>query len=413
MRIFFKVCSAVALIFSILIFSMSVLASDALPDKFYISPGDELTINTPFRITAETGRPNRQSVQTAAMETGSVYEAELKMMGIIPLKSTKVEIRERQYVIPQGTPFGIKMYTNGVIVVGMSDVDGQNGPVNPAKLAGLKEGDIIISINGKPTNTNEDVADAFESSGGKTVDVLFKRGETEFKVPLSPVLSKVERRYKAGLWVRDSSAGIGTMTYYDPDSGAFGALGHAVCDVDTGEIMPLMTGTVVSATITGLYKGKSGNPGELCGIFHNETDLGTLCINGETGVYGQLSTPCDNSQILPAAFKQEIVEGPAQILCTIDGDKPCYYDVEVSKVYYNSDSVQKNMIVTITDETLLEKTGGIIQGMSGSPIIQNGMFIGAVTHVFVNNPAQGYGIFAENMLDTSNQLSQTTQTNAA
>jgi len=219
-----------------------------------------------------------------------------------------------------------------------------------------------------------------------------------------PVQSAVDGKYKVGIWVRDSSAGIGTLTFFEKKTGIFAGLGHAVCDVDTGEIMPLAGGEAVEADIKGSYRGESGAPGELCGVFKNAV-IGTLLLNNDTGVYGQVSALRYENKQLPVAMSYEISTGSAQIIAEVNGDGEKYYDVEITKIYPNSDSHQKNMVIRVTDAELKKETGGIVQGMSGSPIIQDGMLVGAVTHVFVNNPEQGYAVFAQAMIDTVQELS--------
>ena len=194
------------------------------------------------------------------------------------------------------------------------------------------------------------------------------------------------------------------LTFYDPESRIFAGLGHAICDVDTGEEMPLLAGDIVDAHINGCYKGTKGAAGELCGVFGSQV-MGTLMVNGNTGVYGFMNASSAlTGKAVPVALRYEVKTGPAQIIATVDGKTPQYYDVEITKIYSGPDTQVKNMIVEVTDEALIQKTGGIVQGMSGSPIIQNGMLVGAVTHVFVNNPLQGYGIFAENMLHTAENV---------
>jgi len=395
---FAKTLSAVMAAVTAFALVFAVSAGASLPDSFYIQPGQELQLPAPYG--ARMVYPESVAVSGLSGVTQAPQKAELSILGIVPIKTVELVSKERRYAIPCGTPFGIKLYTAGVIICGMADIDAPLGNVNPAREAGLREGDVIVRIADRKMNTTEDLAAAFEGSDGTALSIVYKRDGVEFSTVLRPALSQGEQKYKAGLWVRDSSAGIGTMTLYDPVASIYAGLGHAVCDVDTGKIMPLQSGTAVPVTITGYYKAKSGTPGELCGVFHNEEPLGKLVQNGETGVYGKLDKIKKNLKAMPVAYKQEIVEGPAQIMTTIDGEEPKLWKAEISKIYYTSESVQKNMVIKITDKELLEKTGGIVQGMSGSPIIQNGSLVGAVTHVFVNNPAQGYGIFAENMVDT-------------
>ena len=201
------------------------------------------------------------------------------------------------------------------------------------------------------------------------------------------------------MWVRDSSAGIGTVTFYDESTGLFGGLGHPVCDVDTGGILPLSSGDVVDVNITGVRKSTEGNAGELQGIFVSDKACGTLYTNNQYGVFGALKNCPSPYSPIPMGLKQEIQLGEASILTTIDGDKPQEYSISIEKIDYRSDNSNKNMVIKITDEKLLSLTGGIVQGMSGSPIIQNGKLIGAVTHVFVNEPTKGYAIFCENMYE--------------
>lgn len=206
--------------------------------------------------------------------------------------------------------------------------------------------------------------------------------------------------YKLGLWVRDSSAGIGTMTFYDPTTQVFGGLGHAITDVDTGEILPLGSGEIVSVDIEGAVKGQGGQPGELRGSFHTYDTIGSLEENRETGVFGVLTTPPEGGLLLPVALRQEVHTGPAQIYTTIDGRTPQLFDIEIERVNLTDANPTRNMVIRITDPELLTATGGIVQGQSGSPIVQDGRLVGAVTHVFINDPSRGYGIFAENMIET-------------
>jgi stage IV sporulation protein B len=271
----------------------------------------------------------------------------------------------------------------------------------PAVKAGLKCGDIITHINGEAATSSNQLTESVEQSQGQTLKLSIDRNGEKLELTLRPEMS-VNGGYKAGIWVRDSSAGIGTITYYDDESGKFAGLGHGVCDADTGKVMPLNNGEAVRARVNGFYKSSAGNPGELCGVF-SDIVLGSLRVNCETGVYGDLLQP-SGAKTVPVALESEIKPGAAQMITTIDGNGPQYYDIEIIKIYPSSDMSSRNMIIKVTDAGLIEKTGGIVQGMSGSPIVQNSMLVGAVTHVFVNDPTQGYGIFASRMLDTRDSI---------
>jgi stage IV sporulation protein B len=222
-----------------------------------------------------------------------------------------------------------------------------------------------------------------------------------FHLEMTPVKSELGEKHVAGLWIRDSSAGIGTVTFYDKKSNSMAGLGHAITDVDSGEIIPISGGELVRARVMGVYKGVDGTPGELCGVFEPES-LASLEVNGEDGVYGALHERA-NGDLVPVALRSEVKTGPAQVLATVNGNEKKSYDIEITKVNLSANASQRNMTIRVTDPALIEVTGGIVQGMSGSPILQNGMLVGAVTHVFVNSPLEGYAIFAEAMLDTARQ----------
>ncbi|MDR0883229.1 MAG: SpoIVB peptidase [Oscillospiraceae bacterium] len=326
-----------------------------------------------------------------------------RLFGIIPIKSVTATVQQRRYVIPGGQIFGLKLYAKGVVVVAVDGVAGEHGKENPAAAADLRPGDLVVEIDGQTVLRNSEVQEAIADSGGKTLQLKVERDGDSRKTDLTPVKCS-DGSYKAGLWVRDSSAGIGTVTFQDPQTGMLAGLGHAVCDVDSGVAIPISAGEAVPATVKGYYKSSGGKPGELCGVFDGEAYAGLL-QNGDTGVYGKLYSTAHSEQIrLPVALRQEVKVGKAQIMATIDGGAPRSYEAEIKKVFPLSGGSKKNMIVQITDSELIAQTGGIVQGMSGSPILQDGLLVGAVTHVFVNNPLQGYGIFAQTMLETADEL---------
>lgn len=378
-----------------------------LPDKFYLSGDSPLNIRTFFKITAEYSEDEKaenaentkalQVISNADTETiiteASLHKAELRLFGLIPIKEVRLERIDRPVLVPCGTPFGIKIKTDGAVVTGMGDIDGNP---SPAKIAGLKTGDVIKAVNGVMIEKNGDITDAVQLVNDKTTIEIIRDGK-EITIDVNPVKSCQDDLYRIGVWVRASSAGIGTLTFYDADKSAFGGLGHGVCDVDTGRILPLSKGEAVSVTISGIVKGKPGDPGELSGSFLSRVPIGTIECNTELGVFGTMNYAPTLESGIPMAFKQEVKVGPATILSTINGSSPKEYEIFIEKLDYNENNQVKNMIIKITDKELLSKAGGIVQGMSGSPIIQNNMLAGAVTHVFISDTTRGYAIFAENM----------------
>lgn len=319
---------------------------------------------------------------------------------------------ERVYV--GGMPFGVKFYTEGILVVGFCDVDVEAGgrTVNPARDAGLKLRDIIVGINGEAPANATALTAAVEASGGKPIALTVKRAPNgtaakpsdkrgqepmTITVQVTPVLSASEKRYKTGLWVRDSGAGIGTVTFIVPGSNAFAGLGHGICDGDTGELVAMQRGQVTDVTISGVEKGAVGAPGAIKGYF-TPGKTGTLLGNTDCGVFGIFAAlpPAAGTQ-MPVGHKQQVHTGPATVLCTLDDGKIGTYSVNITSVDAAATG-SKCFTVSVTDPKLIEKTGGIVQGMSGSPILQDGRIIGAVTHVLINDPTTGYGIFLDNML---------------
>ncbi len=367
-----------------------------LPDSFYVSKGNDLKLSTRFSIKAE-------SDNALASFAGQTYPksetARLKLFGLLPVKDVEIHTVETPILIPGGNPFGIKLLMEGVMIVGMGEIKTDSGMECPAEECGLKEGDIIISINDKKITSNAEIQNIVAASKGTPLRVIYTHQDEQKTSVLTPALSSADNSYKAGIWVRDSTAGIGTVTFYEPTTNRFGGLGHPVCDSDTGEIIPVSSGDVADVSITKVVKGYSGSPGELHGTFKSDMSTGTIYFNNKYGIFGEMFEPIKESNGIPMGLKQEIETGPATIYTTIDGNGPKEYDINIEKIDYKN-SGTKNMTIKITDKELLEKTGGIVQGMSGSPIIQNGKLIGAVTHVFVSDPQRGYAIFCENMYES-------------
>ena len=303
-------------------------------------------------------------------------------------------------LLPGGMPFGVKFSTEGVLVVGFCDVDAEGGSINPAYAAGLRMRDVITAVNGKQIADAAQFGSMVADAGASQLTLTYKRAGTSHSATLTPAKSISENRYKTGLWVRDSGAGIGTVTFIEPQTGAFGGLGHGICDQESGALVGMTRGVVSDVTISGVQKGVAGKPGELKGYF-GTTKTGTLLQNTDCGVFGIFSQkPINKQSALPLAHRHEIKDGEAHILCTLDGAGPCKYAIRISDID-KSASGSKCFTVKVTDPALIAKTGGIVQGMSGSPIIQNGKLVGAVTHVLINDPTTGYGIFIENMLNAA------------
>lgn len=302
-------------------------------------------------------------------------------------------------VIPVGRAVGIKLFSDGVLVVGFSAIPTQVGNEAPAKECGLRAGDIITHINSREVDTIEQVQSILQELEGDKMSIRCLRGEKQLQMTVQAVKCVSDGEYKLGAWIRDSMAGIGTMTFYDPQTGVFGALGHGINDVDTCRLMPLQSGGIMEASVTQVQKGTKGNPGQLKGAFENG-DIGELRANTEGGVFGVLKGKnlVDGLTALEVAHPAEVKVGPATILSNISGETTREYAAEITKVILAEDGDTRDLMLTVTDKDLLEATGGIVQGMSGSPIIQNGKIVGAVTHVLVNDPTTGYGIFLENML---------------
>ena len=314
-----------------------------------------------------------------------------------------------------GMPFGVKFYTEGILVVGFCDVDvttngGGCRNINPAKNAGLKLRDVITKVNGQPPVGAASLTQAAEESGGKPITLTVRRTEsrgsagktdgghaTELTVSVTPAYSASENRYKTGLWVRDSGAGIGTVTFIIPGSNSFAGLGHGICDSDTGKLIPMQRGQVTDVTVSGVEKGEVGDPGAIKGYFA-PGKTGSLLGNTDCGVYGVFAAlPSAATHKLPVGSRKDVREGDATLLCTLDNGKIGEYHIRITSID-RSATGSKCFTVSVTDPVLIEKTGGIVQGMSGSPICQNGKIVGAVTHVLINDPTAGYGIFIDNMM---------------
>ncbi len=383
------------------LWGMIYACSSNLSEKYYVTETATLEFEDYIAVVPTGSMPSLSQGQTQT-------QSELKLFGLFPIKTVVVCAAESKRVVPGGIPFGIKMLSDGVLVTSLGSVENSGKLHTPAKDAGIRASDVIVSIDGKEMQNNADVVSAVSKSRGKELEVVLKKSDGDCKtVQITPVLDSADNTYKIGVYVRDSSAGIGTVTYYDPETEIFGGLGHAVCDGETGEILSLLKGEVVGAEIDSVTKSKAGMPGQLNGHFATIYNTGSILKNDETGVYGSLKNVKVMSESVEVALKQEIKTGRATILSTLSGFAPEEFEIEIEKISYNSERAVKNMVIRVTDPRLLDAAGGIVQGMSGSPILQNGKLVGAVTHVFVNDCTRGYAIFAENMLQSSESIKQT------
>lgn len=330
-----------------------------------------------------------------------------KLFGIFPLKTGEVEVMSPMSLIPGGQSIGVTLQTKGVMVVGQAPVVDKNGKNSfPAKDAGIQVGDILLKIENQDVKTDQEVSNAIDAAGKQkgTATVLFKHQEQMVEKVVTPIYCVETGRYRMGLFVRDEAAGVGTLSFINPANNLYGALGHVITDADTNQKIEVYNGKVIASTIYAIEKGKRGHPGEKIGSFvPNSSFSGTIEKNTMTGIFGKMNGQVENPyfrEAIPVGWESEVKVGPAKIYTVIKGEKIEEFTVNIDRVMHNrTDS--KNMIIRVTDPRLLEVTGGIIQGMSGSPIVQDGKLIGAVTHVFVNDAQRGYGVFIQNMINDS------------
>ena len=330
----------------------------------------------------------------------------LSLPAAAPFGVSAAGVKTENGLIPGGMPFGVKLYTEGAVVLGTTGVETASGLASPAKDCGLCAGDVIIRAGGSGFESAEELIEIVSGSGGKPLVLTFLRGETEMRAEVTPVRELESGKYRIGALVRDSAAGIGTVTYIVPGTLEFGGLGHGIYDSGTSVLMPLKRGTVVNVDISSVVKSEKNEPGELHGEFSGKPS-GELEANTDRGVFGRFyALPQNAGGAIPVAAWDEIAEGKASILTTVEGDEAREYEIEIERVYSGSGKT-KNFLIKITDKRLKEITGGIVQGMSGSPVIQNGRLVGAVTHVLVNDPLRGYGIYIGNMLAAEAETDET------
>lgn len=366
-----------------------------IPDEIYVESGKTAEgkeiLHTPF--LSLTG----DAVQVSG---GGSYSLTCSLFGKIPLKEVKITSCEPETLLVSGSTVGIYMETKGVLIIGTGEIISETGEAKEPAKDLVQPGDYIVAFNHQKISTKKELMSDLEELDGDTVSLEIRREDQDISLDLTPVRD-AKGSYKLGIWVRDDTQGIGTLTYVESD-GSFGALGHGISDVDTGELLNIEDGSLYRAQILGIQKGQKGSPGELSGLIRYETKniIGTIGTNTENGIYGTYQAKDgDGISLIPMkiGYKQEMETGPASVLTSIDGEVK-EYAAEITKINLNDADTNKSFVIRITDQVLLDATGGIVQGMSGSPVIQNGKIVGAVTHVFVQDSAGGYGIFIENML---------------
>ena len=365
---------------------------DRIPDTVYIRYGQEEGLGDSLDIPLIT------YPETIDVSDRGSYQIPCSLLGMLPLKNVQVETVEDQWVCVSGNPVGLYMETQGVLIVDTGEITNQNGIALEPAANIVQPGDYILEVNGKTVSRKRELIAEIEDCQGENVELVVNRKGEEIPLSLEPVLTQ-EENYKLGIWVRDNTQGIGTMTYVD-EKGRFGALGHGISDTDTGELLDVSGGELYQAQIVSIIRGAQGVPGELSGYieYEDEKKIGTIEKNTDIGIFGQIFSDTQISgEKVKIGYKQEVKKGKAQILMQLEG-KVEYYDIEITDIYSSQQDTNKSFQIQVTDPELLAKTGGIVQGMSGSPILQDGKLIGAVTHVFVQDSAKGYGIFIENML---------------
>ena len=389
-----------------MIFSPTSQALRGLEDSYRVSVGQSYALNVGAAVLSSQDERLNLSHNTLSPQEAGETEVTVNLFGLFPIGRLRVTADEELRLAPGGAAVGVALATEGVLVIGVSDVAGKS----PAQSAGLRAGDVIQRVNGQAVNSSQHLVELVSGSQGQPLSLTFQRDGSQKTVSLTPALDKSSGSYRMGAWVRDSTAGVGTLSYYNPQNGTYGALGHAINDGDTGRLLPVRTGSLLAADIVDVKKGRKGEPGELRGSFlRKQLVMGTIEENTHLGIYGELDAPYVNPlypQGVPIGFQETVETGPAVILSTIDGGGVREYSVEILQAARQLTPSAKSMIIKVTDPELLAKTGGIVQGMSGSPILQNGRMIGAVTHVFVDDPTQGYGLYVEWMLQTAQEMDQ-------
>ena len=396
------------LLFFLTIVYVYICAIDAIPKNTILFEGEQLNIKKIIGISLVSKNKNydtiltsTESIEENTQELGTT-NLEVKLFNTFNVKDIDVSVIKRTKVIPVGQVAGLKLYTTGVLVVGMSEIKGiDNKKYKPYENTGIQEGDTIVQIENDEITGTKELIQKVNSSKGKELNLKYVRDGKILECAISPVKTSASE-FKLGLWVRDSAAGIGTMTYYEPETKNFAASGHGITDVDTGKLINISNGQFITTKVLSIIKGEDGAPGKIQGSISEQSNIGTIKKNSIFGIYGVAEDvqkiKIDPNKKMNVATRNEIELGEATILCSLDDEKTKEYKIQIEKIYLNNNYDNKSMLIKVTDKELIEKTGGIIQGMSGSPVIQNGKFIGAITNVLVNDPTKGYVVFGDLMI---------------
>lgn len=363
-----------------------------IPDRIVLFEGEEIDLPSIFGLSFRDNS-NEELVEVSSTTSQKISEEigvskmQVSLFNNFFVKSVDVDVLPRTTVIPVGNLAGVKLYTNGVLVVGMSEIQGDdNRMYKPYEETGIEEGDTIVAINDSTIHSTEDLIQCVNMSSGNELEIEYVRDNQTMQCSMTPVKT-ADEQYKLGLWVRDSAAGVGTVTFYEPSTKSFAALGHGIVDIDTEQLINISSGEFVTTKILNIQKGEKGEPGRIQGTIDNQQNIGVISKNTRFGIYGVvdnvLALNLNNLKELEVALRDEIQTGKAKILCTLENGKTEEYEIEIEEIYKDNNYDNKSMKIKVTDNRLIEKTGGIIQGMSGSPIIQNNKFVGAITQVFV------------------------------
>lgn len=406
-----KIIKRVSIIFLSLIIYVYVCNITLMPNNIIIFQGEDINLKTIAGISVRKNdreninlveASNDMEINNAIGASSGSYEINLDLFGTIPVKEINVNVIERTKVIPCGDLIGVKMYSKGALVVGFSEVEGIDNKIyKPFENTDINEGDTIVEINDKKISNTDELVEEVNKSNGNDIEVKYLENG-DYKVTMITPVKNKNGDYKIGIWVRDATAGVGTLTFIEPSTGCFASLGHGIVDIDTGGIFNIANGELVGSRLLSIKKGMKNEPGEIRGVVNSSEIIGNISKNTNLGVFGNVynmsSYIDDEAEAYEVALRSEIKEGEAEVICELENNVKEKYKIKIEKIYTSNNYDNKSMLIKIIDDRLINKTGGIIQGMSGSPIIQNGKFIGAITNVLVSDPTTGYAIFGDLMV---------------